>query len=316
VASSVALAEGFVERPLVDEYVDLLFAAMRTLWPAIERRATDFRLRLTHDIDRPFAAFGLPAWRIARSLGADVVTRREPRLALHRLRAAADARRGRVDRDPSATFDFLMSTSERHGLRSTFYFLAGNDPGDQDYRYRLSDPQFAPILREINQRGHEIGLHASYISHGSAERTCGAAALVDACQAAGIDQSEWGVRQHYLGFSDPATWQHQQAAGLAHDSTMGFAEQVGFRSGTCRRAPGLRSSNVARFGAARASSHSHGREPLRLHGLSVEGATQRTREVVGACRRHDGTRRALSQRHRGGCATAGPVPGVAEDLAG
>jgi peptidoglycan/xylan/chitin deacetylase (PgdA/CDA1 family) len=288
-SASIAHAEGFVERPLADEYVDLLFAALRALWPAIERRPTEFRLRLTHDIDRPFAALGLPAWRIARSLGADVAIRREPRLAFRRLRAAADARTGRVDRDPSATFDFLMSTSERHGLRSTFYFMAGNEPGDGDYRYRLNDPHFAPILREIHERGHEIGLHGSYISYDSPERIrAEATALLEACRAAGFDQPAWGVRQHYLRFANPATWQHQETAGLNHDSTMGFVEHVGFRSGTCREHPvydllerrplALRERPLIVMDASL----------FGYMGLDVAQAGRRTRDVVDACRRHHG----------------------------
>lgn len=318
VTASVAHAEGFVERPLVDEYVELLFAAMQRLWPAIERRPTDFRLRLTHDIDRPFAAIGLPAWRVARSLGADVAIRREPRLAFRRLRAAADARSGRVDRDPSATFDFLMSTSERHGLRSTFYFLAGNEPGDQDYRYRLSDPHFAPIIREINQRGHDIGLHASYISHGSAERTrAEAVALVDACRATGIDQPEWGVRQHYLRFANPTTWRHQEAAGLTHDSTLGFAERVGFRSGTCREHPvydlverrtlALRERPLIVMDASL----------FGYMGLDVAEAARRTREIVGICRRHAGDAVVLYHNDTvAGARPQGEYRELVEDLVG
>lgn len=289
VTASVAQAEGFVDRPLVDEYVDLLFAALRTLWPGLDRRPTEFRLRLTHDIDRPFATLGQPAWRIARSLGADIVRRREVGLALRRLRAAADARTGRVDRDPFATFDFLMTSSERHGLRSTFYFMAGNDPADADFRYRLSDSHFGPILREVHERGHDIGLHASYVSHGSAERTrTEATALIEACRSAGFDQPSWGVRQHYLRFTAPVTWRHQEAAGLAHDSTMGFAEQVGFRSGTCREHPV--------FDLLERRELSIRERPLVVMdgslfgymGLDVEESARRLRAIVGACRRHRG----------------------------
>jgi hypothetical protein len=289
VTASVAHAEGFVERPLVDEYVDLLFAALRTLWPGVERRPTEFRLRLTHDIDRPFAALGQPAWRIARSLGADIGRRREPKLALRRLRAAADARAGRVDRDPFATFDFLMTMSELHGLHSTFYFMAGNEPTDADFRYRLSDAHFRPILREVHERGHEIGLHASYVSHGSAERTrAEAAALVEACRKAGFDQPSWGVRQHYLRFANPATWRHQEAAGLAHDSTLCFAEQVGFRSGTCREHPVFDLLERRQLALRERPLVVMDGSLLVYMGLDLEEAARRTRIIVGACRRHRG----------------------------
>ncbi len=166
--ASLSVLEDFVERPVVDEYVDLLWAAMSVLWPGLRRRITRFRLRLTHDIDRPWASWGHSARSVARSAGGDVLRRRDPRLAARRISSWFEARSGRFDRDPYATYDFLMDTSERNGLRSVFYFMAGNNPGDIDFRYRLSDPPFVGILRRVHERGHEVGLHASYGSHGSA----------------------------------------------------------------------------------------------------------------------------------------------------
>ena len=289
VAASVAHAEGFVERPLVDDYVDLLFAAIQSLWPGGERRTTEFRLRLTHDIDRPFSAIGRPVWRVARSMGADLTRRRDPRLALRRLRAVADARTDRVDRDPFATFDFLMTSSEKHGLHSLFYFITGNDPADPDCRYRLSDAHFAPILRDIHWRGHEVGLHASYSSHGSAERTRAEAAdLAKVCRLAGFDQPTWGVRQHYLRFANPATWKHQEAAGLSHDSTMGFAEQVGFRSGTCREHPGFDLLDRRQLALRERPLIVMDASLFGYMGLGLEEAARRTCAVVDTCRRHRG----------------------------
>ena len=289
IAASVAHAEGFVDRPVVDEYVDLLFGAMRILWPGVERRTTEFRLRLTHDIDRPFSVTGQPAWRVARSVGADLVRRRDPRLALRRLRAVADTRAGRVDRDPFATFDFLMKASERHGLRSVFYFMTGYDPRDEDARYRLSDAHFAPILREIHRRGHEIGLHAGYTSHGSAELIrAEATALVEACRSAGVDQPSWGVRQHYLRFASPRTWRHQEAAGLVHDSTVGFAEQVGFRSGTCREHPVFDLLERRRLALRERPLVVMDASLFGYMGLDLEAAARRTSTGVEVCRRHRG----------------------------
>ncbi len=288
--ASIASIEGILNRPLVDECVDLLEAGLTALWPGFTRPRSEFRLRLTHDIDRPWSVrSGQPPWIAVGSAARDLVRRREPALAARRLRAIADARNGRYDRDPLNTFDFLMRTSERHGLRSTFYFMAGGRQEDYDFRYRLSDPAFAPILRAVHERGHEIGLHASYMSYRSAVRMkAEASALIANCRAAGVDQPEWGVRQHYLRFANPETWRHHEAAGLKHDSSIGFAEQVGFRSGTCREHPvfDLRDGRTL---------------PLRERplvvmdatlfgylGLRADEAARRARAVVEVCRRHGG----------------------------
>ena len=83
-------------------------------------------------------------------------------LAWGRVRSYAAARAGRLDNDPYDTFDLLMGMSERHGMKSTFYFLAGNT-GAVDGRYQLSDPPIRRLMRrKFRDRGHEIGLHSSY----------------------------------------------------------------------------------------------------------------------------------------------------------
>ena len=288
-AASVAASAGFLDRPIADEYVDLLWAAMRRLWPHLQRRASAFRLRLTHDVDRPWAVLGQPASGIARSLAADLLVRRDPGLAMRRIRSAVDAPSGGVLNDPLNRFGSFMDVSERHGLRSTFYFQAGGSPGDFDFRYRPSDPPIQHLIRQIHERGHDIGLHASYVSHLSADRTAAElAALVGACRAAGFEQPAWGVRQHFLRFENPQTWQIHERAGLVHDSTVGFADQIGFRAGTCREFPAF---------------DLLGRRTLRLRerpllvmdttlvgymGLDLDEATSRVRAIVDECRMHGG----------------------------
>jgi hypothetical protein len=41
-----------------------------------------------------------------------------------------------------------------------------------------------------------------------------------------------GGRQHYLRWC-PETWIHWETCGLSYDSTLGYADRIGFRAGTC-----------------------------------------------------------------------------------
>jgi hypothetical protein len=288
-SASLAAAEGFLERPLADEYVDLLWTAMHALWPGLVRRSSAFRLRVTHDVDWPWAAQGQRLGMVARAIAGDLVHRHDPVAAARRVRSLFDARTGRVDRDPANNFDFLMDTSERHGLRSTFYFMAGRTNPDFDGNYRLTDPPIADLLRRIHDRGHEIGLHPSYETHRSAGLIRAEfETLRAACRAAGFDQPTWGVRQHFLRFENPDTWRHQDLAGFDHDSTIGFADRVGFRAGTCREYPVF---DVVEHGPLRLRER-----PLVLMDatlyeyleLGLDDAAGKAREIVAACRRHQG----------------------------
>ncbi len=287
--ASLATKEQFVGRPLVDEYLDLLWVAMRLLWPNLERRARAFRIRLTHDVDQPWAAWGRPLRAVARGVAGDLIRRHDPVLAARRVRALVDARADRIDRDPLSSFDFLMDTSERHGLRSQFYFMAGTNRDDVEFRYRISDRPFAGVLRHIHDRGHDIGLHAGYATYRSMERmTEEFAALRDACRAAGFEQPTWGVRQHFLRFAYPDTLRIHEAAGFEHDSTLAFAEEVGFRAGTCRE--------YTLFDPVAGQRLRLCERPLvvmdttlreYMH-LGLAESAHRARSVVDTCRRHEG----------------------------
>jgi len=288
-SASLGATEGFLDRPLADQYVDILWEVMHSLWPGLARRATPFRLRLTHDVDEVWAATGQRARAVARAVTGDLVRRHDPDLAARRAGSLFDSWAGRVDRDPYDTFDFLMDTSERHGIHSTFYVMGGNTNPEFDGHYRLSDPRVMRILRRIHDRGHELGLHASYGAYRSADRMQAEfAALRAACSAAGFDQSRWGVRQHYLRFENPLTWRAQESAGLEHDSTLGFADQIGFRAGTCREYPLFDLLDRRELALRERPLLVMDATLFEYLALDPDSAAIRTRDIVGACRRPGG----------------------------
>jgi hypothetical protein len=228
-SASLAYRAGFLDRPVADEHAEALRAALRRLWPRLPARPNLGALWLTHDVDRPFVARGKRLGEIVRNTAGDLVRRRSPALAARRLRAYA-----RAGDDPGNTFDYLMDVAERHGHRSTFTFLAGGT-APEDGRYSLADPSIRAVLRRISERGHELGFHGSYGAYDDPERVRAEFATLRAAAAElGLDQPVWGGRQHFLRWDNPATWQAWSDAGLAFDSTVGFAEVPGFRSGSCR----------------------------------------------------------------------------------
>jgi hypothetical protein len=290
VSSSVADREGFVEVPIVDAYVELLWSALRRLWPRLERRRREFRLALTHDVDDPLASLGRTAPRLARQLAADALVRRDPALAARRVRSWAAMRRGDHRLDPYNTFDFLMAVSERHGLTSGFYFLATEEASTRNGPYTLDHPWVRALIARIHQRGHEIGYHAGFETYRDAERTGQEfRRLRTAAAELGVSQAHWGGRQHYLRWENPSTWANWEQAGLDYDSTVGFADRVGFRLGTChefspfhvreRRALRLRERPLIVMD----------RTLFDYMQLTPEGAHQAVLEVARECRRAAGT---------------------------
>ena len=157
-SSSVANREGFLRLPIVDAYVEVLWMALKQLWPRLKRKPRHFDIALSHDVDRPLASLGRPIPALVRQLGADALVRRDPGLVVRRLRSWSGIRRGDYSLDPYNTFDFLMDVSEQHGIVSAFYFLATEDETALDGFYTLGHPWIESLLRRIHHRGHEIGL--------------------------------------------------------------------------------------------------------------------------------------------------------------
>ncbi len=288
--SSLALAEGFLELPVVDAYVEVLWSALHRLWPRLERRRRQYRVALSHDVDRPVASAGRSVPALVRQLGADALVRRDPELAARRLRSWTGLRRGEHRLDPYNTFDFLMDVSERHGMVGAFYFLAMKEPTGLDGLYTLEQPWMESLVSRIHERGHEIGLHPSYHSYLDAERTKAEfLRLRQAAERLGVSQERWGGRQHYLRWENPVTWANWEAAGLDYDSTLAYADRIGFRAGTCHEFPTFHLLERRPLRLRERPLHVMDQALFKYMGLSSHVAFESVLELARECRRYDGT---------------------------
>lgn len=230
---SLAERGGFADRPIINEYVEVLWRLMRRLWPRLERGSRAFRFLPTHDVDRAFCREQSP-FRLLARLGLDVMSRRDLELAARRILAYRRGPGSGPDHDLCDTYSILMELSEAAGTASAFHFFGElTDAG-----YAPSDPPIRKLFRMIGERGHHVALHASY------DATRDAAviqrqfdALRSACEAEGVREEAWGSRHHYLRWETPVTWQALDDAGLCYDSTLCFSAGAGFRAGCCHEFP-------------------------------------------------------------------------------
>ena len=233
-SASLAFQEAFLLRPIVNEYLEILWACLKRLWPQLERSSRQYRVLVSHDVDHPSSVYGRPWLSVLKEAAKDSLQRRLPRLSAQRLWARTQAPFERFDDDPYNTFDFLMSLSESYGLSSAFYFITDHSNGDIDGYYTLDMPWVQKLMSRMHERGHEIGLHPSYATYQSVQQTHKEFRRLRQLTAAlTIEQSEWGGRQHYLRWQAPTSWQNWEDAGLDYDSTLSYADCVGFRCGIC-----------------------------------------------------------------------------------
>ena len=129
--------------------------------------------------------------------------------------------------NPLWNFDKLIDVDKEFAVVSSFHFLANVGPRDSDYDFR--HPLILEAMNFVRKNGCRLGLHASFNSYndkGQLRREKGELEEV-------LGMKVRGIRQHYYRFEVPGTWKNQEEAGFLCDSSFGYAQQVGFRAGTC-----------------------------------------------------------------------------------
>ena len=232
--ASLAYQENFLDRPIINEYLEILWDCLQSLWPELKRRSRQFQLYLSHDVDRPFMYAFTGISSLIKRCGGDIFRRYSLIKATQSISAWMQVKRGNSVADPCNTFDLIMDISEQHNLKSAFYFITAHSGDAIDGDYTMNHPLIRSLLVKIHDRGHEIGLHPSYNTYKDAAQTKKEFEILkQVCDELGIHQAIWGGRQHYLRWENPTTFQNWEDAGLNYDSSLSFADLAGFRSGIC-----------------------------------------------------------------------------------
>lgn len=214
--ASFAHRNKILHRPIVEEYAHYLANLFRHIGVGVEVTPPGFRLELSHDIDWLwYQRFSIKTYL------ADIVKRRSLNTFFQRLK-------NRIS-NPYLQADYLMGQSEKAGTKSLFFIKTGTRHKHDFYDY-LHSREFMTELSGIQERGHGIGLHASYLSYIDQELMVKEKDSLEAITGKKVTDS----RQHYLRFSVPQTWELLDKAGFEKDHTMGYASHTGFRCGTSR----------------------------------------------------------------------------------
>ncbi|MDT8322840.1 MAG: polysaccharide deacetylase family protein [Bacteroidota bacterium] len=230
-AASLLGARGELARPVLAEYALQLRAVLRSAGHDLPdtgryegRRAAAV---MTHDIDylSKFTA-GLLFRELVKNF---LFNRRHVSGAerLQRLREYLGFMR--EENDPYVQSILrMLAVEEQRGIRGSWLFKAGGRDR-RDVSYRLEGARARRIIALLREKGHDIGLHPSFHAHTDA------AMLRREHQRlrSATDADLRSVRQHYLRFIYPKTWRQQAAENFFVDSTLGFAEEEGFRNGCC-----------------------------------------------------------------------------------
>lgn len=290
-SASLAFQEGFLERPIINEYIEILWWALKKLWPGLERRQRSFRIIPTHDVDLPFWMLFLSPYDVVHTLAGDIIKRRSLKTFMRRATNAYKVKTSNVFADENYTFNLIMDISEKHNLTSCFYMMEAQGLSDVDGNYPLDNPYITNLMKSIHSRGHEIGLHPSYVSYKDGEEIKREAQrLSSICHEIGIKQMQFGGRQHLLRWQCPDTWQHYEDAGLVYDTSLSYADHIGFRCGVCYEYPvfNLKTRQILKLKERPLIVMECSALDDRYMNLPHTKALQRIRILKNACRKYNG----------------------------
>lgn len=264
---SIASKNGFLERPIVDEY-GLAFEQVLTFLHPTWRPATRrLRAKVTHDADH----VGIP-FRTKNILRQ--VAYREPLNAWRELWGwlpecePVDLRAIRE----------IVNVTRDHNLDSAVYWMA-SPPSLRDSGYDPRHRKIRAVIDWLKAEGVECGVQPGYNTFRSPERLRREVNLLRDI----FGDGPLGGRQHYLRWC-PDTWIHWEMCGLAYDSTLAYADHVGFRAGTCiPYQPWLLSLNRP-ADLLEIPLLSMDRTLLHYMGLSEEASVETVRRCVRRCR--------------------------------
>ena len=228
---------GLLYRPVVDEHY-LKNGGQKPVWPD----GKPFAVCLTHDVD------AMSLYSLKQSLRARRLQMLMAGKALNKAKSllgvgidVARAAKDGFKKDPLHSYDLWLQAEKEIGAQSTFFFWPGLSTVTKrhhtDCAYELSDPVMfdnqrctvAEMIKEIDHRGWEIGLHTSWYSFDDGDKMKREKGPIEKA----LGHEIVSVRQHCLHYDIRITPRVHADAGFKYDSTLGFNDNVGFRFGTC-----------------------------------------------------------------------------------
>jgi len=174
-----------------------------------------FAVCLTHDIDNVYRSIQFKGLATLRALH-----KRTPSAAIHSLSEI------RSKKTPLCNFSEIIRLEKRYSATSTFFFMAEN-PDEQDYAYPVEDLEHE--IGDIIDNGCEVGLHGGHTTYLNPEELERKKERLESV----THRPVLGYRNHFLRFRVPVTWEYLSQAGFLYDTTLGYADCVGFRNGMC-----------------------------------------------------------------------------------
>lgn len=217
----LAVAHGFADEPVVDQWALILRQMLETRYPGYTLPQRRYQFVQTVDIDAAWAFLHKGLFRTVVGGMRDLVARRD----LDEVRLRCRVLAGR-EGDPFDTFDYILEQHRRAPESYLLFFslLADYDHYDKPSNYL--NPHTRELLQHLGDHA-KIGIHLGYTSLDHSDNVQTETRRLEAI----LHRTIVRARFHFLRLRLPRSYRVLLRAGIRHDYTMGFADTTGFRAG-------------------------------------------------------------------------------------
>lgn len=232
--NSIVFQQGYGMRPLVDEWGLYLRNLLRELGCDVPVEKKGFsRIYLTHDVDSPFKYKSLKV--VFKQIIKNLIHYGKP----DKNCIKAYLKGGSLDE--FYTFPHIIETDnlvkQKYGsiVESIYFLISKGSFFTKDY-FNVFSKRYSKLLEELRLAGAKLGLHISYESGGDSSLIKNEVSRLRKLFVKNqIDVADnLYSRHHYLRWVEPEQISDMQNSGITDDFTLGYADSVGFRCGTCR----------------------------------------------------------------------------------
>lgn len=207
--------------PVIDMAAAIFIDKLREMFPALVVPKKPTFIEPTFDIDIAFA-------------------HKSKSLILHGMGTASLLLNGNFDTlktrlkvwrnreiDPYDVFDEVLDVLEEHQLRAVFFAMTANR-GKYDKNNNHKKPEYRKLIKKLDRK-QIVGLHPGYASADNPRLVVEEKERLEDI----VGHEIIHVRQHFLRQFLPQTWKTYIDCGLKHDYSVGYANQGGYKVGTC-----------------------------------------------------------------------------------
>jgi hypothetical protein len=217
--SSILYKKGWLQRPLVDEWVCDLRQELQEQG-GLHLQPTLFLYQPTYDIDMAYSHLHKGVGRIVGAY-MRALLKGDVRQISERTQVLKNKQK-----DPYDSFRWLRQLHKEYDCKPVYFILSAFKTTAYDKNIHPEHPAMMRVIKNLAKEG-AIGIHPSYYSDengilGTEKK------LLESIAARTTNIS----RQHYIKIKTPDTWRLLLQYGIAEDYSMGYGAHLGFRAGT------------------------------------------------------------------------------------